>query len=71
LRSITTLFEIGWSGSYFIFVSLEQMINLWMALLKHCHMDGFIGTDDQLVDGFTKALPHGRFCRSRHNLNLM
>jgi hypothetical protein len=21
----------------------------------------FIGTDDQLTDGFTKALPHGQF----------
>jgi hypothetical protein len=31
----------------------------------------FIGTDDQLADGFTKALPQGCFIDFRHNLNLI
>jgi hypothetical protein len=31
----------------------------------------FISTGDQLADGFTKALPHERFCEFQHNLNLL
>jgi hypothetical protein len=31
----------------------------------------FISTSDQLVDGFTKELPEGRFCEFQHNRNLM
>jgi hypothetical protein len=30
----------------------------------------FISTVDQLVDGFTKALPQQRFCDFQNNLNL-
>jgi hypothetical protein len=29
----------------------------------------FISTVDQLVDGFTKALPQQRFCDFQNNLN--
>jgi hypothetical protein len=30
----------------------------------------FISTDDQLVDGFTKALPQNRLLEFQRNLNL-
>jgi hypothetical protein len=38
---------------------VQKLLDVW-----------FIGTDDQLADGFTKALPHGRFNDFCHNLNL-